>query len=53
MFRVAPTSSDSPSVSDSEPAVLVSYDSIDEDYENDSVCLYCTGRFPEDHSRED
>ena len=53
MFRVAPTSSDSPSVSDSEPAVPVSDDTIDEDYENGSACLYCTGRFSEDHSGED
>jgi hypothetical protein len=53
MFRGAPAPSDSPSVSDTELAVPVSDDSIDEDYENDPACLYCNGRFSEDHSGED
>jgi hypothetical protein len=35
-FRGAPSPSDSPSGSESELALPVSYDSIDEDYENDS-----------------
>jgi hypothetical protein len=39
MFRGAPAPSDSPSVSDSKLAVPVSDDSIDQDYENDPVCL--------------
>ena len=53
MFRGAPASSDSPSVSDSELDVPVFDDSIDEDYYNDPACLYYTGRFSEDHSGED
>jgi hypothetical protein len=53
MFRGAPAPADSPSVSDSELSVPVSDDSIDEDYENDSACLYCTGHVSEDHNGED
>jgi hypothetical protein len=46
-----PTPSDTPSDSDTDLAVPFDDDSTEE--EQDSDCVYCTGRFSEDHKGED
>ena len=45
-----PTRSDNPSDSDTELAVPFDDDSVGE--EQDGDCVYCTGRFSEDHKGE-
>jgi hypothetical protein len=47
-----PTPSDTPD-SDTDLAVPFADDSAKEDQEQDADCLFCTGRFSEDHTGED
>jgi hypothetical protein len=47
------TPSDIPSDSDTELAVPLADDSTVEDEEQDADCVFCTGRFSEDHSGEE
>jgi Rad3-related DNA helicase len=48
-----PTLSDTPSDSDTDLAVPFADDSTKEDGEQDTDCVFCTGRFSEDHNGED
>jgi hypothetical protein len=48
-----PTPSGTPSDSDTELTVPLSDDSTDEDEEQDADCVFCIGRFYEDHSGEE
>jgi hypothetical protein len=48
-----PTPTDTPSNSDTDLAVLFVDDSKEEDEEQDADCVFCTGRFSEDHNGED
>jgi len=48
-----PTLSDTPSDLDTDPAVPFADDSMEDDEEQDADCVFCTGRFSEDHNGED
>ena len=48
-----PTPSDTPSDSDIDLAVPFANDSTEEGEEQDADCVFCTGRFSEDHNGED
>ena len=48
-----PTPSNTPSDSDPDLAVPIADDSTEEDEEQDADCVFCTGRFSEDHNGED
>ena len=48
-----PTPSDTPSDSDIDLAVPFANDSTEEGEEQDADCVFCTGRFFEDHNGED
>ena len=48
-----PSPSDTPSESDTHLAVPFADDSTEEDEEQDADCVFCTGRFSEDHNGED
>jgi hypothetical protein len=45
-----PTAPDTPPDSDTELAVPLDDDSTEEDEEQDADCVFCTGRFSEDHN---
>jgi hypothetical protein len=47
-----PAQSDTPSDSATEMAVPVADDSTEKDGEQDADCVFCTGRFSEDHNEE-
>jgi len=42
-----------PSDLDTDLAVHFTYNSMEEDEEQDADCVFCTGRFSEDHNGED
>ena len=48
-----PAPSDTPSYSDTDLAIPVADDSMEGDEEQDADCVFCTGRFSEDHNGED
>jgi hypothetical protein len=48
-----PTPSDTPSDSDTDLALPFAGNSTEEDEEQDADCVFCTGRFSEDHNGED
>jgi hypothetical protein len=48
-----PTTSDTPSDSDTDLAVPLADDSTEEDMEKDADCVFCTGRFSEDSNAEE
>jgi len=48
-----PAPSDTPSDSDTDLAVPFADDSKEGDEEQDADCVFCTGRFSEDHNGED
>jgi hypothetical protein len=48
-----PTPPDTPSNSDTDIAVPFIDDSTEENKEQDADCVFCTGRYFEDHSEED
>jgi hypothetical protein len=48
-----PTPSDTPSDSDTDLAVPFADVSTEEDEGQDAYCVFCSGRFSEDHNRED
>jgi len=48
-----PTPSDIPSDSDTDLAVPFADDLTEKDEEQDAECVFCTGRFSEDHNGED
>ena len=48
-----PALSDTPSDSDTDLAVSFTDDQMEEDEEQDADCVFCAGRFSEDHSGED
>ena len=50
--RGDPAPSDTPSHSDTDLAVPFADDSTDGDEEQDADCVFCTGRFSEDHNGE-
>jgi hypothetical protein len=48
-----PTLSDTPSESDTELAVPLGDDLTEDDEEQDTGCVFCTGQFSEDHNGEE
>jgi len=48
-----PALSDTPSDSDTDLAVHFADESMEGDEEQDADCVFCTGRFSEDHNGED